>query len=299
MAFRCIMIENPAHIAVRNGQLIIRTEAEHSAALEDISAILLESRQSVITTAALSQLGQCGCAVYVCDEKHMPCAVMTPFHQYVRELSVWKSQMNLSEPRKKRLWQEIVTEKIKNQAKCLELTGHADKADVLNRMATNVRSGDTGNVEATAAQTFFPSLFGPDFTREDDCGWNAGLNYGYAVLRGYVARTLAVYGFHPALGLHHCSTLNSFNLADDLMEPFRPVIDLLVFRNIEKSAALIPAHKRMLFNCLNLDILSGGQHHSVSYAIEREVQSLRKAIDDKNSGLVLPQLLETKQHMYE
>lgn len=94
MAFRHIVIENPAHVSVRNSQLIIRTDKEHSVPLEDVSALLLESRQTTITTAALSQLGQCGCAVFTCDEKHMPCAVLTPFHRHVRELSVLRSQLD-------------------------------------------------------------------------------------------------------------------------------------------------------------------------------------------------------------
>lgn len=154
-------------------------------------------------------------------------------------------------------------------------------------------------MEATAAQYYFPALFGDGFTRGEDCGWNAGLNYGYAVLRGCVARSLAVYGFLPALGLHHRSTLNPFNLADDLMEPFRPLIDLLVIQGIEEEDILTPSNKRMLFNCLNLDILSGGQHHSVSYAMEREVQSLGGALANRSAELTLPLLLEPKQHRYE
>lgn len=94
MAFRHIIIDNPAHVSVRNSQLIIRTDKEHSVPLEDVSALLLESRQTTITTAALSQLGQCGCAVFTCDEKHMPCAVLTPFHRHVRKLSVLRSQLD-------------------------------------------------------------------------------------------------------------------------------------------------------------------------------------------------------------
>lgn len=299
MAFRNIIIENPAHISVRNDQLVIRTDAEHSLAMEDISALLLESRQSTITTAALSQLGQCGCAVFACDEKHMPCAVLTPFHRHVRELSVLRSQLEVSEPRKKQLWRDIVREKIRNQAICLKLAGKPEKAGALFNLIDQVRSGDTGNMEATAAQYYFPALFGDGFTRGEDCGWNAGLNYGYAVLRGCVARSLAVYGFLPALGLHHRSTLNPFNLADDLMEPFRPLIDLLVIQGMEEEDILTPSNKRMLFNCLNLDILSGGQHHSVSYAVEREVQSLGGALADRSAELTLPLLLEPKQHRYE
>ena len=119
MAFRCIVIENPAHLSVRNGQLVVRTDREHTLSPEDLSALLLESRQSTITTAALSLLGQCGCAVFVCDEKHLPCAVLTPFHRHSRSLSVLRSQLDASEPLKKRLWQSIVQAKIGNQGKCL------------------------------------------------------------------------------------------------------------------------------------------------------------------------------------
>ena len=123
----------------------------------------------------------------------------------------------------------------------------------LFNMIEEVRSGDTGNVEAIAAQYYFPALFGDGFIRGDDCGWNAGLNYGYAILRGSVARALAVYGFLPTLGLHHRSTLNPFNLADDLMEPFRPLVDLLVIRGMEYDDELTPSHKRILSEIASLD----------------------------------------------
>lgn len=299
MAFRNIIVENPARIAVRNDQLLICTDAERSIPLEDISALLLENRQITVTTAALSRLGQCGCAVFTCDEKHMPCTVLTPYMQHSRQLAVIKSQLAMSEPRKKRLWQALVKAKIQNQARCLQLAGKEDEHETLLHMAERVRSGDSENVEATAAQLYFPTLFGEGFSRGDDCGFNAGLNYGYAILRGCVARHLAVYGFLPALGLHHRSTLNAFNLADDLIEPFRPVVDLLVYRYINEDDILTPPHKRLLFNCLNLDILSGKQHHSVSYAIEREIKSLPRAITEEDSKLLLPELLDLEQHRYE
>lgn len=299
MAFRNIIVENPASISLRRDQLIIRTDCDHSVSIEDISAILLESRQITITTAALSRLGQRGCAVYTCDEKHLPCAVMMPYQQHSRGLSVLRAQMNMTEPTKKRLWQSIVKAKIENQAECLRLTGHKEESEVLNTMAERVRSGDSENVEATAAQFYFPILFREGFTRENDSGVNAGLNYGYAVLRGCIARHLAVYGFMPSLGLHHRSTLNPFNLADDLIEPFRPVVDLLVFHNMDDDSELIPENKRLLFNCLNLDIISGAQHHSVSYAIERLVHSLGRSLTTSKNDLILPTLLEIAQHSYE
>lgn len=298
MAFRNIIIENPAYISVKNSQLVIRTDQEHSIPLEDISALLLESDRSTITTAALSHLGQCGCAVFVCDAKHMPCAVLEPYQQHSRNLSILRAQLEMTQPKKKQLWQSIVRAKLINQGKCLELA-EKPAADTLYRWAQNVRSGDPDNMEATGAQLYFPELFGKGFTRGQMCFANAALNYGYAILRGAMARYLAVYGFLPTMGLHHCSTLNSFNLADDLMEPFRPVVDRIVYILFQEAQELTPAIKRNLFNCLNLQILSDGQKHSVSYAMERLVQSLGKAITQKEKALLLPELLELKQHKYE
>ena len=299
MAFRNIIIESPARISVKNEQLIIKTDSEHSLAVEDISALLLESRQSTVTTAALSFLGQRGCAVFVCDEKHMPCAVITPFSQHSRQLAVAASQLSTGEVLKKRLWQSIVIEKIKNQAECLRLCGRENAASGLDAMADSVRSGDTGNTEAAAAARYFPALFEKGFTRGADNGINAALNYGYAILRGCMARCLAVYGFLPMLGLHHKSELNGFNLADDMMEPFRPVVDLMVTASFDANSELAPESKHLLFNVLNLDILSGGQKHTVAYAMERTVHSLQRSVNRGENGLILPQLLPLAQHSYE
>ncbi len=299
MAFRNIIVESPAHISVKNKQLIIKTDGEHSLAVEDISALLLESRQSTVTTAALSLLGQCGCAVFVCDEKHMPCAVLTAYSQHSRQLAVAASQLSLGEVLKKRLWQSIVIAKINNQAECLRLCGKESAAEGLKAIAASVRSGDSGNAEAFAAARYFPALFDKGFTRAANNGINSALNYGYAVLRGCMARYLASYGFLPMLGLHHKSELNSFNLADDMMEAFRPVVDLLAFTLFDADDILTPEKKRLLFNCLNLDILSGGQKHSVSYAMERAVQSLQRSMNRGECGLILPELLPLSQHRYE
>jgi len=296
MAFRNVMVESPARISVKNKQLIIFTDREHSLSVEDLSALLLENRQSTITTAALSLLGQSGCALFVCDEKHLPCAVLTSFSQHSRTLSTARLQLSATEPLKKRLWQSLVKAKISNQAECLQLCGK--ESQVLLNMTGRVLSGDSGNVEASAAQIYFPALFGDGFVRRNSDGINASLNYGYAILRGYMARTLAVYGFLPAFGVHHCSEINPFNLADDFMEPFRPVIDLLVYAD-NGETELSPEQKRRLFNCLNLDILSDGEHHSVSYAMERLVQSYARSMKEKSPSLCLPELLAVRQHRYE
>lgn len=299
MAFRNVIIESPARLSVKNSQLIVSTDREHSLPVEDLAALLLENRQSSISTAALSLLGQSGCAVFVCDEKHMPCAVLTPFFQHSRSLTAARSQLGATEPLKKRLWQSLVQAKLRNQAGCLRWHGAQQTAEELSVLAERVRSGDPDNVEATAAQRYFPALFGEGFVRRREGGYNAALNYGYAILRGCMARHLAVYGFLPAFGLHHSSSLNSFNLADDFMEPFRPLVDMLTRSCFLDDDELTPERKRQLFNCLNLDILSGGAHHSVNYAMERLVQSYTRSLQEKSPLLCLPELLELRQHRYE
>ena len=169
MSFRNVIIESPARLKVQNEQLVVCMDRDHSMPIEDLSAVLLESRQSTITTAALSRLGQCGCAVFVCDEKHLPCAVLLPFSHHSRALAAAGSQLSASLQLKKRLWQQIVISKIQNQAICLSLNDkHSDEQRLLS-MLSRVRSGDTENVEAVAAQAYFPALFWSGFVREEAC----------------------------------------------------------------------------------------------------------------------------------
>lgn len=299
MAYRSLIIESPARLSVRRDQLIIETDLEHSVPLEDIDALLLENRQSTLTAAALSRLGESGCALFVCDERHMPCAVLQPFCSHSRASAVLDLQLGASLPLKKRLWQAITVRKIENQAACLAQQGDREGEAKLRTMAKSVRSGDTGNVEAAAAAAYFPRLFGPDFTRQGEDSRNAPLNYGYAILRGCIARELAVHGFLPSLGLHHASELNAFNLADDLIEPFRAAVDLLVAASFTENEPLTPAGKRLLFTVLQLDILSGGQHHSLSYAVARLVESLARSLRSGKCELMLPELLPLAPHRYE
>lgn len=300
MAYRNLMLSSPAKISCRNCQLVVQAGQEFSFPIEDISSLLIESKQSVITAAALSALAQNGTLVYFCDEKHLPCAVQLPYANHSRQLEVMQAQQSLTQPMQKRLWQQIVCAKIHNQAECLSLCGKLEEASFLYSRERTVASGDKGNAEATAAAFYFPALFGKGFIRaEEQDSRNAALNYGYAILRGYMARCITVYGFVPWLGLHHCSSLNPFNLADDLMEPYRPVVDLFVASNVSEECELTTQLKASLLNLLNTDILSGNQHHSVAYAMERQVQSLRGCCEKRKDALLLPILLTTQPHRYE
>lgn len=278
--------------------------AKHQSAMipvEDIDTVLIENRQSTVTTALLSALAAQGAALFVCDEKHMPNAVLLPFHQHSRQSEVLQAQLDLTKPTQKRVWQQIVTAKLLNQATCLQLQKQLEPARYLQVMAKSVRSGDEGGAEATAAAYYFPHLFGKGFTRKnDDDVRNAALNYGYAILRGCIARSLAAYGFLPAFGVHHHSALNQFNLADDLIEPFRPLVDLFVARTIEAPDELFtPTLRRQLYNLVNYDIELDHKTYGASYAIELTVQGLAAICMGRATQMQLPTLLELHQHSYE
>lgn len=290
------MITMPCRISCRQGQLIVQGDVSVSFPIEDLLSVLIESRQCTLTTAALAALAAEGVTVFVCDEKHIPCAIALPFARHSRQLEITRSQLRWTQPARNRWWQQIVQAKIRNQAECLAICGRCEPSSLLCKQAAGVRSGDRENREATAAALYFPALFGSGFTRggENDAR-NAALNYGYAILRGCMARCLTVYGFIPWLGLHHDNTLNAWNLADDMMEPYRPVVDLFVAEQVAQDAPLDTHLKSCLFNLLNMEIRSGSQRHSVAYAMERQVQSLRGT----EKAMVLPELMPLQLHRYE
>ena len=300
MAYRNLMIASNAQLKTQNEQLLITTDTTHSIPIEDINSVLIENRQSTITIATLAKLAQDGVTVYICDEKHTPCAIMLPFAQNSRQYGMLKLQENMSLPLQKQLWQQIVKSKIFNQAKCLELNNFTNEAKNLQLLTKNVTSGDANNTEAVAATSYFKILFGKNFTRGDESdSRNAALNYGYAIIRGHIARLIASYGFLPMKGIHHCNELNAYNLADDFIEPFRPVVDLLVSQELKLITQLTPSVKQKLYNLLNVDINIAGQMHSVAYAAEKMIQSYTRCCQKTTKELILPKLVALRQHTYE
>lgn len=300
MGYRRLMIESPVSLSVRNAQLVVQTaEKTASFPLEDIDAVLIENPQVRWTVSTVSALAENGCAVYLCDAKHMPNCVLLPYMQHSRQLGQLKKQTNASLPRKKRLWQAIVSQKIRNQSACLALYGLHSESDHLKHLAETVQSGDAGNAEGHAAAFYFSSLFGSGFVRtQDSDGRNAALNYGYAILRGAIARTLAVYGLIPCLGIHHKSELNRFNLADDLIEPFRPLVDAYV-AGIEIGETLEPECKRGLFDLLSYEMIFSGKHYDVSYSVDLFVQSFIRCLSDASAVLDVPVFTGLVKHRNE
>lgn len=299
MEFRNIVISNPARLSIKHNQLCIMQEREALIPLEDICSVLLESRQIQISAAALERLAVSGITVFFCDEKHLPSAQLVAMNQFSRQHKMLYAQFELPRPTQKQLWKCIVQQKINNQAACLRLSGKVGFEE-LEEMAQTVRSGDVTNVEAQAAACYFPKLFGQGFTRNDLCLQNAALNYGYAILRGAIARNLVMHGLEPCIGLQHHNQFNSYNLADDLIEPFRPLIDLYVSSLPDTDGdELTPAIKRKLFNATNLLMLQNGKKLRVMYAIGRSAASLAKSIANQENTLELPTLIGLEEGRYE
>jgi CRISPR-associated protein Cas1 len=273
MGYRNIFISSPAKLSCKNKQFILNTDMEYSIPIEDINCVMIEDLRCNITAYTLSLLAQEGVTVFICDDKHLPVGTMLSLWNHSRQYKIIKSQLNQKKPFLKRLWQSIIIKKIENQAVCLSLSAKEGEQKLF-AIAQNVKSGDVDNSEGKAARYYFQKLFGKGFYRGDDCITNACLNYGYAILRGVVARNLATYGFENSIGIFHHSEQNSFNLADDIIEPFRPVVDLYVKININDDLEeLTPKIKQGIFNLLNCNVLSDGQVHTVVFG-NRKLQLL-------------------------
>jgi CRISP-associated protein Cas1 len=272
-------VQNPARLSLQNRQLLLKTEAgEGIVPLEDIAVVMLESPQVTLTTALCSALSGTGAVVVTCDETHTPNGIALPFANHSRHADVAFVQQAIREPFKKRLWQAWIRGKIRNQAACME--AHVpEAAATLTAMAALVQSGDAKNQEATAARFYWPILMGKDFKRSDTDIVNAALNYGYAILRSGVARALVAAGLLPVFGIHHQSTLNAFNLADDMVEVFRPMVDSIVL-SLKTEGVLTG-------DSLNKDArarLIAVMHHKMR--VQGEVVTVLTALDLMASGLV-------------
>lgn len=299
MSWRGLCISSPARLDLRAGRLLLRREGEEdvSLPLEDLGFVVIDTPQVRLSAALLSACAEQGCLLLTVDARHMPCAAVLPLAPYYRQLSTLQAQVALGEVRKKRLWQACVRAKIGNQAACLRLLGR-DGAERVAALRTKVGSGDPDNVEAVAARLYWSRLF-RHFRRDPDAAdrRNSLLNYAYALLRACVARELAARGFAPALGIHHRGPYNAFNLADDLMEAWRPFADLLVARHMEAGPAgddaeLAPADKAALLGLLHGQVDWEGGRCLLPQAVGRQVEAVRAYYAEKGPLPPFPQLGE-------
>ena len=298
MSWRTVVISNPCRLSLKNRSLFVEPYSGESALLplSDISALILESREAVLTAALLSAIADEGIALFSCDASHIPNGVFVPFASHSRHTKAAKIQKDWSEPFKKRAWQKIIKSKIMNQAFILSRTGNLEASKRLKNLATKTLSDDETNTEAQAAKIYWAALF-RDFRRgsiEEDVR-NSALNYGYAIIRGIIARSIAGAGLIGAFGLHHDSELNAFNLADDLVEPFRPFVDIRVWNMYERTGidvrhGLGRDDKLDILGIFEDRVLIGGCLESIPNACEKVAVSLVSAsVAKSHTALRLPE----------
>jgi CRISP-associated protein Cas1 len=305
VVWRSVVINQPAKLKREHFALVVEQEQSARVPFEDIAVIVLHHREITITHPVLSACAEYGIGLFSTGDNHQPNGVFLPYLQHSRATRMMRLQMQIDKPLLKRAWATIIKAKIDNQARCLNLVGAKD-ADRLESLARRVRSGDPDNMEAQASALYFRALFGASFDRSQPIWTNAALDYGYAILRGTIARGLVAHGFLPSIGLFHRSEQNAFNLADDVIEPFRPIVDLHVakLRPADDAADLEPKHKAELVALLNVDVgMSRGVMSAIS-AIEHNIESLVRLYESTRVGaddalLELPQLIGLKQHQRE
>jgi CRISPR-associated protein Cas1 len=285
----------PAFVRLHLGQAVVESEGQApvTVPLEDVAVIVVSHPHAVFTNAVYAELLKLGGAVVICDRAHSPAGMLLPLVGHTTQQERFEAQAAAPLPLKKRLWRRIVQAKVERQASLLkEASGH-DAG--LGEMARGVRSGDAGNVEARAAQRYWPRLFGdPAFRRRrEGCGPNALLNYGYAVLRAAVGRALCASGLHPSLGLHHGNRYDAFCLADDLMEPFRPIVDGIVVDVVRERGMQVPMDRDSKTEVLS--VLSGrfqvnGESRTLFDWLSGTSASLARIYEGSSEKLELPEL---------
>jgi CRISPR-associated protein Cas1 len=298
MIKRTLYFGNPAFLSTRMEQLVIEsketTNVHKSIPIEDIGILILDHQQITITLPALNKLLENNVAVITCDDRHHPLGMFYVLESHTLQSQKFKYQIDASAPLKKQLWQQIIKHKIANQAAVLDAIQMDSK--YLSELVKHVKSGDTTNCEAKAAAYYWKIIFSNDvpFTRfREGAAPNNLLNYGYAILRAITARSIVAAGLMPTLGIFHRNQYNAFCLADDLMEPYRPFVDMHVVELVAQIGYpdfLTPDIKKSLLQIPVLDVNIDGQLSPLSIAVQRSAFSLAKCFEGVQRKLILPDL---------
>jgi CRISPR-associated protein Cas1 len=308
MIKRTLYFGNPAYLKTVNEQLVVEVpdhadstalrqapgQAIKTIPIEDIGLLILDNQQVTVTQALLSKLLANNTAVVTCDDTHHPAGMLLTLEGNSLQSQKFQAQADASLPLKKQLWQQTVIAKIENQAGMLAFRREENK--ILLNLSSTVKSGDSDNCEAKAAAYYWKKVF-PEFLefRRERYGPppNNLLNYGYAILRALVARSLVASGLLPTLGIHHRNQYNAYCLADDIMEPYRPYVDYVVFqlvRNNGKNLDMSPSMKKALLEIPAMDVIIEGKKSPMMNAVQRTTASLAKCFEGDSRKILYPEM---------
>ena len=295
MAFRVVLIENEVAIKVKLNNLIITKNGQDIwIPLDDISMIVMDNLSSMLSTRLLCQLSEQGIGFIVCNQQHLPTGFYSAYDNHSRASKVIGYQIEKGQEYYKALWEKVVEAKIKNQAKSYyRLKNDKMGREQIAKFATDITDGDRSNREAHAAKVYFNLLMGTSFSRgNEDILLNSGLDYGYAILRGYIARACVGYGLNTQIGIHHKSEYNRFNLVDDLMEPLRLFVDIVAYKTLENAKYFTPEHRRRLVDVLNMKMKYRNKNMYVCNMIENYIEQFASLIMERGDSIIFPDIDE-------
>ena len=283
MSWRTIVITKRAKLDLQLGFMVVRGEHTTKVALNEIAVVLIESTAVSLTTSLLAELTKRKVKVIFCDEKRNPSSELVSYYGSRDTSNKIRKQIAWRQNTKEAVWTEIVSEKIRKQKELLELLGK-EEAELLSSYLQQIAWNDETNREGHAAKVYFNALFGLDFTRTEDNLINAALNYGYSIILSSFTREIVANGYITQLGLFHDNMFNQFNLASDLMEPFRPLVDKCVLGM--KLEQFEHEEKMWLVDILNQEVQIDGKIQYVSNAIKIYCKSVFDALNEDDSALV-------------
>lgn len=288
MIKRTLYFGNPAYLSLKNAQLVVKIpnaegdDTVRTIPIEDIGFVILDNPQITITHGTLGALVENNTAVVTCDSRHMPAGLLLPSEGNTTQSERYRNQIEASIPLRKQIWQQTIQAKIRNQAAALEKRRGKEFGNML-AWADDVRSGDSENLEARAAVFYWDNLFAVEidkFRRDPDGDMpNSMLNYGYAILRAIIARALVGSGLLPTLGVHHRNRYNAYCLADDIMEPYRPYVDLMVcdiLNDIGMPKEMNRDIKARLLTIPTIDVMIDGKRSPLMIAASQTTASLAR-----------------------
>lgn len=307
MIKKTLCFSNPTYLSVKMDQLMIHipntldlygnktNELDKSIPIEDIGIVVLDNKQITITHGVIEKLLANNSALITCDASHLPVGLMLPLSGNTTQSERFRNQIDISVPLKKQLWQQTIQAKIFNQAKALKKIRGVDAKNMFV-WANNVKSGDSDNLEGRAAAFYWKTLFSEikDFTRSREGIFpNSLLNYGYAILRAVVARALVISGLLPTLGIHHHNRYNAYCLADDIMEPYRPYVDILVCELISQNENIKEVDsvvKSKLLSIPVMEVIVNGKRSPLMVAVGQTTASLYRCFSGEQRKIVYPEM---------
>lgn len=306
MIKRVVGFQNPAYLSLKLRQMVVtfpdiekqpnipidvKQELVHTIPIEDIGVLVLDHKQVTITQALMAELLDNNVAIITCDERHLPTGLMLPLDCNHIQTERFRKQIEASEPLKKQMWQQTISSKILGQAKLLSLE-QIDNKNMLT-WSQQVRSGDADNLEGRAAAYYWKNIFhNSNFVRgQDEAPPNNLLNYGYSLVRALMARALVAAGLLPTLGIHHHNRYNAYCLADDIMEPYRPYVDLAVIqllRHTADTSELTPSIKRELLGITTMDVNIENHRSPMMIAVQTTANSVQRCFSGESRKIIYP-----------